>query len=368
MIWYLLFGLIGVLYLQSRYEIKFLSALWGGIQAYIWLTCTVAMIPAWMKFLNSGSGADLIVTIIFSAVSIGGIWRYTVWAKTAPRKKSRENIYSEPSTIVEVQSIEIQELSNHDAQPIPTPIAHHWNCPYCGMENDIGNCNGCGYDPSVRSENLKGIGSKAITIQPNEISEVSAQNDTEKWRCSGCGIINQGSLGSCAYCGRARGSGKKSDRVTIFTIAVLAILCVIIAFGIFGSSQAKQKSSASKPITYPTKANVAPIVTRTPSSPPAIFPTATDPTSYCIDWTNVTIKDKGKYLCVRGTVSDSYMGDKSRFYIRFSGGKDTFRMIMLKGWYIPLEIGECVYQAGEIKVYGKMPYMEIEDKIWMCKN
>jgi len=97
---------------------------------------------------------------------------------------------------------------------------------------------------------------------------------------------------------------------------------------------------------------------------PAPTPTAEYP---CVSWDQVSDADKGKTLCVYGKVLNAYFGDNI-YYLRFSKDASTFRLIIMDGYYFNDVQGNCAMATGEIKTYGRMPYMEVEkDRLVQCQ-
>ena len=180
------------------------------------------------------------------------------------------------------------------------------------------------------------------------------------------------------------------------SIRLIAFVGVLVAFSISctlsagqGSSQssvetqvaqtlaAKSTQEAAITVVAPTK-TTAPTKTSEPTKPlptktskPTLTPTEDKgypppPEDGCVYWEEVDSSYAGKTVCVYGNVSETLKGDRSRYFIKFSSGKDSFRFILLGGYYMDLPPGQCVFKEGTIVSYGSMPYMEIEDFIYLC--
>jgi hypothetical protein len=137
---------------------------------------------------------------------------------------------------------------------------------------------------------------------------------------------------------------------------------------VVASEKTKVPTLTPKPTRIPP--TDAPTLEPTSTLPP-ITPTADKgypppPEEGCVYWEEVDGSYAGQTVCVYGNVLKSYTGDRSRFYIEFSPSSSAFRLILLGGYYMDLAKGQCVYKEGKILMYGKMPYMEIEDFIYLC--
>lgn len=88
----------------------------------------------------------------------------------------------------------------------------------------------------------------------------------------------------------------------------------------------------------------------------------------CLNWWEVTYADKGKSLCVTGTVINAYPDgeDEGIYYLMFSKDANAFRFIVLDFYYYKNIINHCVYATGIVKVYGQMPYIELNDNLYSC--
>ena len=89
------------------------------------------------------------------------------------------------------------------------------------------------------------------------------------------------------------------------------------------------------------------------------------PTIECINAPDVTQNREGQYICVIGLVNSAYWGGQI-FYITFSKDPDVFRLIVNDGYYYELQQGDCVRTEGIVKLYGNMPYIEIDDNLMKC--
>jgi hypothetical protein len=242
------------------------------------------------------------------------------------------------------------------------------------------------------------------------------------WNSFGLGLVVLLITIGIYYCGEnvvrlIRDQNSQSILILAITTATVFFLCKFLLLVVNNHSGAENRSNPSLPMLiamtgililgfyyylangltlpspffselqtqqYPITLSNPPkiITTDTPSPKPTIKPTDTHwPThNYvlpdfigipdgCVKWDTVSAENKGDTLCVYGEVLDSVAGDKNRFYIRFGEDKSTFRMLVMNGDYFPVKPGMCVYQTGVIKMYDKMPYMELtEDVLHGCQS
>ncbi len=365
--------IFGFGYLGQKYKIKGWAAFGQG---YIYWLCILFIIlgagAIVFGLLAVAYGSDAILLALIP-LGIFVIWLFSKFTSEIHALLRQKYGLREPeSEYVSPGPEKVQSNSREINRTIQT-----WQCPFCNRENSEDTCPGCGYGPSAKSNDAILTNSKGTTnLQTESLTFSQIVNEDDKpWRCPTCGIVNQGWWESCANCGKLRKMNTKTNGVTISAIAILALVVVLIIIGV-AITNTTQTLALKLSVPAPKSTIAAP--TRTPFKPSnkTISPTQTTqfgvypnpPEAGCVHWSQVRVEDEGDTLCVYGLVHDSYTGDKSRFYIRFSETKDTFRMIMLDGWYVKLESGDCVTQTGEIKVYDKMPYMEFADKIWMCKK
>ena len=84
---------------------------------------------------------------------------------------------------------------------------------------------------------------------------------------------------------------------------------------------------------------------------------------------NITTVDKGRTLCVTGTVISSYWdysGPMPVFYIIFGKGSGDFYMVNYNGYFENLN-GKCVRATGKIEQVGVSAYMVIANhKLDLC--
>ena len=53
-------------------------------------------------------------------------------------------------------------------------------------------------------------------------------------------------------------------------------------------------------------------------------------------------------------------------FLGFSNDPEVFRLIVNNGYYYKLQQGDCVKTEGIVKLYGNMPYIEIDDNLRKC--
>jgi len=94
--------------------------------------------------------------------------------------------------------------------------------------------------------------------------------------------------------------------------------------------------------------------------------TSTPYMSNCTKWSNVKSSDKGRNICVYGTVYSTVYGDDGYFYIKFSSTSNTFRMIYSKqGRGSIVTKGDCVKATGQIKSLNGMLHLYY-DELYHC--
>ncbi len=134
-------------------------------------------------------------------------------------------------------------------------------------------------------------------------------------------------------------------RTGIFILFVLVVIGVAAAAWWFSSRAAKAPAGSA--------------------ADPATGNSAGAP-SGCQEWSKISAEDAGKEICAYGVVKTAYTG-KGVTYIRFSEEKDSFRFLNSNGKDFSKLVGQCVQAKGVVKTYGKMPYIEIGDKLDPCK-
>lgn len=93
-------------------------------------------------------------------------------------------------------------------------------------------------------------------------------------------------------------------------------------------------------------------------------PTATK--NPCVFWNKVTLKDKGKTLCVYGTVKKAYWAG-TQFTLTFSEENSNFRMIIRTGYYYKDIVNKSVMVKGEIKTLGDIIYIYVDEGLQVEK-
>ena len=256
-----------------------------------------------------------------------------------------------------------------------------WKCRQCNTINTDVGCSNCGDVPDFYIP-IKGVDIKPEKIKPVKggapVSEQEApptsvaeqpQKASTGWVCENCGVFNGAKRTRCTSCNEPREEDKpKSKGVRMGVIVTVFLICLaIIVFVVIGKLAQ---------ITNPGVLNgdFSAIFSPTGKSPTAgsnvteAFPTNTvyvnrvypnPPVDGCVLWSDVTLDDAGKQLCVYGIVHTAYIGEPGQFNMRFSEDKESFRMVMteVEELEIPDVIGECVYQTAEIKFYKDVTYM-----------
>ena len=128
---------------------------------------------------------------------------------------------------------------------------------------------------------------------------------------------------------------------------------IVFLYGLFSFFT---RSSGEFHFTYTTPVFTATYRPR-PFSPP--LPTYRSVSDDCTVWSAVTIEDKGKYLCVYGTVYEFYSLDEEATHIRFTSTPNTFFLTDKYYTYPDLRVGLCVKAYDTVRVFSGIPYMSI---------
>lgn len=88
----------------------------------------------------------------------------------------------------------------------------------------------------------------------------------------------------------------------------------------------------------------------------------------CVLWSDVTLADVGKTMCVYGTARNSYYDETRNAYVFiFSAEPHTMYFIKHGNGIWDDKDGKCIQVTGEISQYSQTPYIEIkEDYIYLC--
>lgn len=150
--------------------------------------------------------------------------------------------------------------------------------------------------------------------------------------------------------------------------AIFLSLATII-FGVMFIASGNNTGTKAQEVLVPTKVRNTSVPTRTPSPTKKptetayVYKTATP--DNCRSWNKVSKNDKGKRLCVYGTVKKAYWGDNI-FFMTFGDGLYDFRMLVFNGYYYKNIQGKCVRVEGVIKIYQDLPYIEVNDNLLNC--
>lgn len=162
-------------------------------------------------------------------------------------------------------------------------------------------------------------------------------------------------------------NSKTIDWRSILMALVGLVLTFVLVFSAhkvivnYELTKAENKSSSETKFSEePTKTLPQISITRTKTPTPSNKP-------QCTHWSKITLADVGRIICVNGIVYDSYWGGDI-FYIRFSKEKNSFKFIVLNNYYFKDINGKCVQSTGEIKIFEKVLYMEVREKIYFCEN
>jgi hypothetical protein len=92
------------------------------------------------------------------------------------------------------------------------------------------------------------------------------------------------------------------------------------------------------------------------------------PSQNCRTWDDIRPADTGKTLCVTGVMLKYYEGENGVFFVTFSKDTNDFRLLASKGEDLgTFGAGSCIKASGEVKAYGKMPYLEMNGPLKACQ-
>jgi len=165
---------------------------------------------------------------------------------------------------------------------------------------------------------------------------------------------------------------KSSDQVSGIAVGwKLAIVTLFILIGYIFlprmmQTQPNQPSASINAATATkTKVKVEDTVSNPTSVPSSNLPIDTSATQTdIVSWYRVSAANEGEYLCVYGTVDNTYW-DRGKFNISFSEVDSDFHIVVQDGYYEDIE-HKCVMACGIIKTYYSMPYIEVRDDLMKC--
>ncbi len=246
-------------------------------------------------------------------------------------------------------------------------VAFKWKCPLCETINSDAVCKKCTHVPEYYLP-LEPDKIRAEKIKPIPGEPFFAQAD---WQCPTCGTMNAADQKKCKTCEKGKVKKKTTVRggviVSVALISFFLVLFVVVSKIIIttrpevlnGDWDAIFNIPTAQPIIIPTSSPVVIEVNRVYPNPPV---------DGCVLWSDVSLADAGKDLCVYGLVRTTYEGAPDEFYIRFGDQADDFRMVMLDVEEPPSLIGECVYQTGKVKVYQSLSYISFSGEILICEK
>lgn len=166
-----------------------------------------------------------------------------------------------------------------------------------------------------------------------------------------------------------RNSKRRSRKGFGWKLLFLILTTVVILFTLqlLGPQKNPYYSTPSNGVdsTSP-KIVVAQIATKTisPTKKPTIKPTEL----LCNHWTQISIDDVNKDLCVYGVANNTYTSE-GIYYITFGKDPGDFYLISYDGWFEGVE-GNCVMIDGVIQKLGQAPVIVIgvNDELYHCKN
>ncbi|NPV77333.1 MAG: hypothetical protein HPY59_13300 [Anaerolineae bacterium] len=151
---------------------------------------------------------------------------------------------------------------------------------------------------------------------------------------------------------------KPSPRVVklkIWQVFLLSLLAIGAVFAIYWMRK-MDDGSISTPVTDPQSASAGEQGEDHPIKPPA----------GCRLWREIGVSDAGRKVCAYGVVKAAYLGGEIT-YIVFTEDTNTFRLINLEGKDYSKMVGRCVFAEGEVKTFGEIAYIEVEEKLSLCE-
>jgi hypothetical protein len=263
-----------------------------------------------------------------------------------------------------------------------------WKCEQCNTINTDVGCSRCGFVPefylpiegvTLKPEKIKPVKGGAPELEaPKEPAQPfipqEPQQNASGWVCGNCGTYNGPSRKRCTSCNEPLEEEKpKRKGVRMGVIVSVFLMC----FAIVGVVVVGKIIAVAQPGIF--SGNIGSIFSPTGSSPTVAStvgePTPTDevnrvypnpPIDGCVLWSDVTLEDAGKDLCVYGIVHTAYIGEPGQYNMRFTEDRESFRLVMTEvdELKLPEVLNECVYQTAEIKFYKDVPYMTFNSTLF----
>jgi hypothetical protein len=205
---------------------------------------------------------------------------------------------------------------------------------------------------------IQGLRSKPSTVASAPAVAVPSKS---VWQCKKCGTLNDAAVNQCRTCATARKKKGGAGGVVLVIFLVIGFLCLAMLI-IAGAISAFSTSGSSNSSTQ-SMDSYQPAATKQDARN-NVYPNP--PLEGCVIWSDISAADAGSFLCVYGLVYDYYADDQQNNYVRFSDQSTAFRMILTSGQSVKLAVEDCVYQSGEVKAYGEMPYMELSEPLIRC--
>lgn len=145
---------------------------------------------------------------------------------------------------------------------------------------------------------------------------------------------------------------KKSNVGWIIFITLLIFSCLIGFFALNKNSNGSS-STRSSPTAIP--------ILNSPTTRPTSVILINTPTPSCQNWSSITPSDKGKIVCVKGTIQNAYWNNNNTiYYLTFSDEANSLRLFMEDGYYIKNVVNGCRIIEGRVVVYDGVPMIKIE--------
>ena len=193
------------------------------------------------------------------------------------------------------------------------------------------------------------------------------------WICTNCGSKNEGIKRTCTKCGAVHKQRKSIKAIILIGYFGLMGLCLLMLtftwlftslFDFLPIQPAAQANPAQSEVAAPVSEGSLSV-----SNDDTTILTENKIETDCLLWSDVTLADVGKTMCVYGIVFDRYQGDGNHYNIRFSDDYVSFRMVIkvAPDALIPaFDQGECIYQTGVIHSYGDLTYMDVTAPVARC--
>jgi hypothetical protein len=194
----------------------------------------------------------------------------------------------------------------------------------------------------------------------------------QNWTCAHCGTLNRADAILCEKCRTIRKQKRTAKKTIVLIALIIMLVCLLMQVLILGFSfllkqvplswglESLAVSNAGQPENSGST-DQSPVNTES-----SVYPNP--PVDGCVLWSEITAANAGETHCVYGVIFDRLEDDQQHTHFRFSDENNAFRMVMLNNENVSPGKGDCIYQSGEIMVYGALPYMDISETVLNCEK